>query len=456
MNNMNLKLQNCLEESSVMCSIKTLLNADEESGKISIVKLDEEYVGRILQKPICFNEYLKLKSLVKYVGVTENFKEVVNYFKAPADQTPAGFRIEYLLDEGNVLKADLVRDIGYDKNGEKRATNLLFSADSANPYEIEPIKNLIGNLTCNPGIIYDLFINNPKANIGMKYKTRDEVMEEIGKILGPGADISVELNNPFSSSEQEILEEAAKFREMLSKYRVVIKVPHTGPVNSNNVGELLSGDKKFQRRYSDGTTADMLRGHNLALMLKENGYRINFTLMFEPYQTSLALQAKPYFINSFIRHRSMQTTAIKGLMDAYNSCGDVMFLNQLRAYMVDKDLLSAKETNYDLLQVKEMAELLLKYRMIDSKEGFDGLDGVRHNLRWLRQSNLPDTRLIICSMEGERNYCEIDKMLMEDEFKDMVGRVVITAEPSYLARFTSTPQVVSYQRRFMNAANGQK
>ncbi len=31
-------------------------------------------------------------------------------------------------------------------------------------------------------------------------------------------------------------------------------------------------------------------------------------------------------------------------------------------------------------------------------------------------------------------------------------RLVITAEPGYLARFTSTNQVVSYQRRFMNAA----
>ncbi|MFR9063037.1 MAG: hypothetical protein ACLVJO_04295 [[Clostridium] scindens] len=37
----------------------------------------------------------------------------------------------------------------------------------------------------------------------------------------------------------------------------------------------------------------------------QNGYRVNFTLMFEPAQTALALQAKPYFISSFIRHRYM-------------------------------------------------------------------------------------------------------------------------------------------------------
>jgi hypothetical protein len=35
-----------------------------------------------------------------------------------------------------------------------------------------------------------------------------------------------------------------------------------------------------------------------------------------------------------------------------------------------------------------------------------------------------------------------------------MDRVVITAEPGYLARFASTNQVVSYQRRFLNAAKG--
>jgi hypothetical protein len=34
---------------------------------------------------------------------------------------------------------------------------------------------MLANLTCNPGIVYDLFINNPKANVGNKFKTRDEV-----------------------------------------------------------------------------------------------------------------------------------------------------------------------------------------------------------------------------------------------------------------------------------------
>lgn len=44
----------------------------------------------------------------------------------------------------------------------------------------------------------------------------------------------------------------------------------------------------------------------------------------------------------------------------------------------------------------------------------------------------------------------------EEAFQDMVNRIVITAVPEYLARFTSCNQVVAYQRRFMNAAKGQK
>jgi len=46
--------------------------------------------------------------------------------------------------------------------------------------------------------------------------------------------------------------------------------------------------------------------------------------------------------------------------------------------------------------------------------------------------------------------------MVEKEFEDLVHRIVVTAEPKYLARFTSCNQVISYQRRFMNAANGQK
>jgi len=444
------------EENEPKCTLKSLFDSTTGGVSTNVVKGDEEYVKCVIDQPLSFQNFIRISEFVKYIGVTDNFKEIVEYFKGPQGHTPAGFRINYIIVDRNVLKVDLVRDISFDQDGIKHATNTLFSADSANPYEIAPIKDMIANLTCNPGIIYDLFINNPNANINNRFKTRDEVMNEIGKILGPGVDISVELNNPFNDKEEEILEEAAKFKEMLSKYRVVIKVPHTGPVNSQNVNELLTGDKKFKRRYNEGATQDMLRGHNLALMLHKHGYRINFTLMFEPYQTSMALQAKPYFINSFIRHRSYQSYYIKSLLSAYEVCKDEIFLKQLRTFMVDKDYFSVNDSNIDLLKVKEKAELILEYRKIDTIEGMDGLDAVRHNLRVLRQSNLPDTRLIICSMEGDRNYPDIDKMLTEPEFVDMADKVVITAEPAYLAQFTTCNNVISYQRRFMNAAQGQK
>lgn len=423
--------------------------------RIQIVARDEGYVRRALGKKINFQEYEFLSKAIRYIGVSTRFKQVIDYFKVPQGETPAGFRIEYNMKEDQILEIDLVRDISYDKNGNMRATKFIFSADTANPYEVGPIKDLIGNLTCNPGIIYDLFINNPEANIGKKYKNRNEVMSEIGRILGSGCDISVEVNDPFADFSQ-ILEEAEEFKEMLSEHRVVIKVPHTGPVNKNNVGELLEGNKKLSTRYNAGSTADYLHGHNLALKLQEKGYRVNYTLMFEPWQTGMALQAKPYFINSFVRQRLGVTTYINGMLEAYEKTYDDRFLQTLRGFMMDWDFLSKDDQDADLRLVERMARETVAYRHINDNEGLDGMDGVRHNLRMLRHCNLEDTRLIICSIEGSRNYPELDKLLAEKEFEDMVDRIVITTEPNYLAQFTSAPQIITYQRRFMNAANGEK
>lgn len=417
---------------------------------------DEEYTNRIINHSIDKDMYDELKQRRAALGVTQRFKDIINEFHVAPGETPAGFRVEYNLVNEDLVCADLVRDISYDKNGIKRPQKILFSADSANPYEVEPMKNIISNLTCNPAIIYNLFINNPQANIGGKYKNRDEVLKDIGDILGPGCDISVELNDPFNSSESEILEEAARFKELLSEHRVVIKVPHTGPVNAGNVSELMTGDKKFSLRYNQGNTADFYRGHNLALMLKEHGYRVNFTLMFEPYQTALALQARPYFINSFIMFRHSQSMQLAGLMRAYEETGDPLFIDQLQKYMVDNDYLSAKEANCDKFAAFTRARDILRYRGFLDNPMADGLDGIRHNLNCLRQANLPDTRLIICNMQGENYYPYIDRLLMEPEYSDMADRVVITAGPELLAQFTSNAVVMQFHRRFMNAANGAK
>ena len=425
-------------------------------NKLPIVKQDEKYVERILGHAIDEELYRALSDRHAALGVSPKFKNVIDSFRVAPGETPAGFRVEYILRSNDLVEAELVRDISYDKNGLKRPQKILFSADSANPYEVEPMKKLISNLTCNPAIIYNQFINNPSANVGGKYKTRDEVLKDIGDILGPGCDISVELNDPFNASESEILEEAARFKELLGEHRVVIKVPHTGPVNAANVNELMTGDKKFSRRYNQGDTKDFYRGHNLALMLHEHGYRVNFTLMFEPYQTALALQARPYFINSFIMFRHSQSMQMAGLMRAYEETGDPLFIEQLQKYMVENDYLSAGEGSGDRFAAYTRARDILRYRGFLDDPKADGLDGIRHNLDCLRQANLPDTRLIICNMQGENYYPYIDRLLTDPKYIDMADRVVVTAGPELLAQFTSNAIVLQFHRRFMNAANGAK
>lgn len=425
------------------------LNAPVVSGQ-------EEQVARahgLLLRP---EDYALLSQHVRAIGVSKRFQDVVKAFSVPQGEIPAGFRIESSLKSDGLLLIDLVRDISYDKNGMKRPTGVIFSADSANPYEVAPIAPLLGNLTCNPGIVYDLFINNPKANVGGRFKTREEVMTELGRILGPGVDISVELNNPFETDFSKLLEECEQFKDLLSEYRLVVKVPHTGPVNADNVHELLEGDKRFSIRYDEAATADALRGHNLALKLREHGYRVNYTLMFEPYQTALALQAKPYFINSFVRHRQKQTGTFQKLLDIYERTGERAYLETIRKEMLQADYLSKYEAERDLLDIYKLAKDTVRYRNANNEEGSDGLDAVRHNLRLLRNNNLRDTRLIICSMEGAYNYPDIDRLMADPAYADVADRVVITAEPAYLARFTSTNQVVSYQRRFMNAVNNDR
>jgi len=440
-----------------------ILTTDRAAGlRLSLADLDlpartgrEDFVRRALGTPVDPVVHEFLARHATGIDVSDEFVRVVTHFATPEGHTPAGFRRELGLQHGTVV-VDLQRDIGCGEDGRDRPTKVLYSADSANPYEIEPIAPFVANLTCNPGIIYDLFLHNPEANVGGAFTNRDEVLAEIGRILGPGCDISVELNNPFEPDFSRIVEEAARFRELLSPYRVVIKVPHTGPVNMSNVDQLFDGDKRLDVRYSSGTTEDRLRGHNLALKLGDEGFRVNFTLMFEPHQSALALQVRPAYINAFIRHRKRQTERIAGLLTSHEVTDDPAFLTELRSYMVSTDYLSSRETDLDLASVESLARDVLHIRGVENLDAVgDGLDSGRHALRVLRASNLPDTRLILCSMEGGLNYPDVDRMLMEPEFEDMIDRVVVTAEPQYLARFTSTNQVVSYQRRFMTAARGQ-
>lgn len=382
------------------------------------------------------------------IGVTQELLKVLRTFPATTGTIPAGFRPEFCYGADGSVLVDLRRDISYGENGIKRPTRVLFSADSANPYEVAPMREFIANLTCNPAIIYDSFINNPKANIGGQFKDRYEVMQELCHILGPGVDISVEVDDPFAS-EEKILEEIARFEEILTPYRLVVKVPHTGPIAPGDKGALVGGS--FSKGFADGTVESNFYGHNLAYQLQQKGYRTNFTLMFEPHQIALALQAKPYFINTFIKQRFNTTFAMQGLVTQYLDSGDIALVERLRDLMAKEDMLSPAESAGALSHVLDKAKWILTYRNAGSNEGGDGLDATRHALRVLRASNLPDSRLIICSMGGEMMYPYIDKMLMEPEFADMIQRVVITAPPTYLSSFTSASGVLTYQRMFMKA-----
>ena len=112
-----------------------MLNVTLDSLGLETVRGDESFVSRVQDMPVSKEEFFDLTKMAKYVGVTEQFKDVINTFHTPEGETPAGFKRELVMEKDGVVKVDLVRDISYDKNGILRPTNVLFSADSANPYE---------------------------------------------------------------------------------------------------------------------------------------------------------------------------------------------------------------------------------------------------------------------------------------------------------------------------------
>lgn len=380
------------------------------------------------------------------VNVTRRFREVMDLFAPACVFTPAGFRVERL-GNGHVV-LDLVRDIGFDRGGIPRPTGVLFSADSANPFEIRECRHVIANVTCNPGIVYDLFLNNPEANVGGQFGSLEEVLGEIADVVGSGCDVSVELRNPYEQDFGRILDEIQAYEDILTKYRLVVKVPHTGAISPGQAEQLLTGDGLLDHRCYDGSPGDLLRGHALALKLTELGHRVNFTLMFEPYQTALALQSRPYFINAFLRHRLNFARRIEGLVAGYAATDDTWFVKELRRHLVAHHYLGRSEDNLDLLETLTIGKQLVASLVAG---GNDGLDSARSALSWLRTSTLDATRLIICSMDGAGMFPAINSMLEEPDFLDMHNRVLVTTDPRYLARWASSPQVISYQQRFLKA-----
>jgi hypothetical protein len=214
---------------------------------------------------------------------------------------------------------------------------------------------------------------------------------------------------------------------------------------------LLSSDGRLDNRYHDGSPEDLLRGHALANKLHSLGHRVNFTLMFEPYQTPLALQVHPYFINAFVRNRLNATRRISGLLAAFEATEDLWFVKELRQFMVANHYLGKNDVSLDLLETLSLAKRMTAYRQ---SECSDGLDSVRASVRWLGASNLPNSRLIICSLEGDTMFPSVMSMMSDPEFIKLQNRVLVTTDPRYLARWASSPHVISYQQRFLAACKG--
>lgn len=428
-------------------SMKCTLGALVEAGRLAVAPdTDKDMFERIQNLSISFGTAVHMEDRIKAVGVTEEFKKIIHLFQVEKGMTPAGFRRELVFGGDGSLRIDLIRDISFEANGVRRPTNVLFSANTANPFTVASMKNLIANLTTNPQIIYEQFLNNPRANVNNQFKDRFEVMKELADLVGPGADISVEVNNPFAE-EAELLEEIARFEEILTPYRLVVKVPHTGPLNKENVKAFLDGS--YPSVFSGEDPVSAFRGHNFAYRLQEKGYRVNFTLMAEPHQTALALLAKPYFINAFVERRHAQTRELARLLKLLDMTGAAEYRERLHAFMAESYMLSSSDT--DAAGAEKLARELVTYRGLDKADGQDGLDGARHAMRLLKNANLPDTRLILCNMKSSQMYYDIDKMLVEPEFEGLKQRVIVTCEPEYFARFTGSPTVYCYQKAFLEA-----
>ena len=132
---------------------------------------EEDYVRRVVDQPLTPETFRELSGVARHLGVTAEFKEVVDYFATPAGHTPPGFRIALNVEADGLLQLGLVRDISYDADGALRPTNVLFSADSANPYEIAPAAGLLANLTCNPASSMTCSSTTPKPTSAGRSRT---------------------------------------------------------------------------------------------------------------------------------------------------------------------------------------------------------------------------------------------------------------------------------------------
>ena len=87
----------------VSCTIGDLL-----FGDVSVISGHELYFERAKGFPIDLTMFLELSSHVRFLGVTQYFMDVVDYFHSPNGETPAGFRAEYEWKGNGTLLVDLM------------------------------------------------------------------------------------------------------------------------------------------------------------------------------------------------------------------------------------------------------------------------------------------------------------------------------------------------------------
>ncbi|HSV74601.1 MAG TPA: hypothetical protein VLH79_12655, partial [Chthonomonadales bacterium] len=82
----------------------------------------EEDLARVAHLAVRLEDARFLQAAAQAIGTTDRFRDVIATFGTPANQTPAGFRVETSLMSDGLLLIDLVRDISYDRNGVRRPT----------------------------------------------------------------------------------------------------------------------------------------------------------------------------------------------------------------------------------------------------------------------------------------------------------------------------------------------
>ena len=146
------------------------------SGRFNVApNIGSDMFDRIKNITFSAEDVKTYGDFVKAVGVTDEFKNVISTLKVEEGIIPAGFRPELVFSNDGALCVDLVRYIAFEKNGKRRPGNMLFAANTANPYEVATMKDFIAKITTNPSIIYSNFIKNPKANINNRFKKYTDV-----------------------------------------------------------------------------------------------------------------------------------------------------------------------------------------------------------------------------------------------------------------------------------------